>query len=61
VLHIYHFDDLGSVITLSNVNGGIVERYSYDVFGKPTDNVPYFSLFLNGEQYKELNNAKKIF
>jgi len=31
----YHFDGLGSVIALSNVNGGIVERYSYDVFGEP--------------------------
>ena len=32
----YHFDGLGSVIALSNVNGEIVERYSYDVFGEPT-------------------------
>ncbi len=31
----YHFDGLGSVIALSNVNGEIVERYSYDVFGEP--------------------------
>lgn len=31
----YHFDGLGSVAVLSNVNGEIVERYSYDVFGEP--------------------------
>ena len=30
----YHTDGLGSVAALSNVNGEIVERYSYDVFGK---------------------------
>jgi hypothetical protein len=29
------FDGLGSVIALSDVNSVIVERYSYDVFGKP--------------------------
>ncbi len=32
----YHFDGLGSVITLSNNSGQIVERYSYDIFGEPT-------------------------
>jgi RHS repeat-associated protein len=31
----YHFDGLGSVIALSDVNSVIVERYSYDVFGGP--------------------------
>ena len=31
----YHFDGLGSVIGLSDENGNIVERYSYDVFGEP--------------------------
>jgi len=31
----YHFDGLGSVIALSNISGGIVERYSYDVYGEP--------------------------
>ena len=30
----YHHDGLGSVIALSDVNGVIVERYSYDVFGE---------------------------
>jgi len=44
-VYYYHFDGLGSVIALSNVNGEIVERYSYDVFGEPnrtTDvNNPY--------------------
>jgi len=31
----YHFDGLGSVVALSNVNHQIVESYSYDVFGEP--------------------------
>jgi len=31
----YHFDGLGSVAALSDVNSVIVERYSYDVFGEP--------------------------
>jgi len=30
----YHFDGLGSVIALSDVNSVIVEKYSYDVFGE---------------------------
>jgi len=42
----YHFDGLGSVVALSNVNHQIVERYSYDVFGEPNRtssvNNPYF-------------------
>jgi RHS repeat-associated protein len=43
----YHFDGLGSVVALSDVNSVIVERYSYsyDVFGKPSNtsdvNNPY--------------------
>jgi len=31
----YHFDGLGSVVALSDETGGVVERYSYDVFGEP--------------------------
>jgi len=31
----YHFDGLGSVAALSDNNGNIVEKYSYDVFGTP--------------------------
>ncbi len=34
-VYYYHFDGLGSVIALSDVNSVIVERYSYDVFGQP--------------------------
>ena len=34
-IYYYHFDGLGSVAALSNVNGDIVERYSYDIFGEP--------------------------
>jgi len=35
-VYYYHFDGLGSVIALSDVNSSvIVERYSYDVFGQP--------------------------
>jgi RHS repeat-associated protein len=32
----YHFDGLGSVVALSDVNNVPVERYAYDVFGRPT-------------------------
>ena len=32
----YHFDGLGSVVALSDEEGDIMERYSYDVFGWPT-------------------------
>lgn len=36
MVYYYHFDGLGSVAALSDVNNVIVERYSYDVFGAPT-------------------------
>ncbi|HOH66847.1 MAG: RHS repeat-associated core domain-containing protein [Sedimentisphaerales bacterium] len=32
----YHFDGLGSVVALCDVNNVLVERYAYDVFGRPT-------------------------
>ena len=35
VVYYYHFDSLGSVIALSDVNSVIVERYSYTAFGEP--------------------------
>ncbi len=35
-VYYYHFDGMGSVAALSDVNNVIVERYSYDVFGAPT-------------------------
>jgi len=31
----YHYDGLGSVVALSDENANIVEKYSYDVYGKP--------------------------
>ncbi|MCK4885736.1 MAG: hypothetical protein KAS96_00045 [Planctomycetes bacterium] len=34
-LYYYHFDGLGSVIALSDVNNDVVEQYNYDVFGEP--------------------------
>jgi RHS repeat-associated protein len=34
-IYYYHFDGLGSVAALSDVNNVVVERYSYDVFGEP--------------------------
>ena len=48
----YHYDGLGSVIALSDDNGSIVERYSYDVFGEPnrTSNVGNPYLF-TGRRY----------
>jgi len=35
-LYYYHYDGLGSVVALSDEEGDVIERYSYDVFGKPT-------------------------
>lgn len=35
-VYYYHFDGLGSVVALSDVNNLPVERYAYDVFGRPT-------------------------
>ena len=35
-VYYYHFDGLGSVAALSDVNNMVVESYSYDVFGAPT-------------------------
>jgi RHS repeat-associated protein len=35
-VYYYHFDGLGSVVALSDVNSVLVERYTYDVFGRPT-------------------------
>jgi len=44
-IYYYHFDGLGSVIALTNASGSMVERYSYDVFGQPSNtsdvNNPY--------------------
>ena len=41
-VYYYHFDALGSVVALSNNSGSIaiVEKYSYDVYGKPTIRSP---------------------
>ncbi len=35
-LYYYHLDGLGSVVALCDVNSVPVERYAYDVFGRPT-------------------------
>ncbi|MHC4121449.1 MAG: hypothetical protein ACYSWO_28585, partial [Planctomycetota bacterium] len=35
-VYYYHFDGLGSVVALSDVNNVIAESYAYDVFGAPT-------------------------
>jgi RHS repeat-associated protein len=53
-VYYYHFDGVGSVIALSDVNSLIVERYSYDVFGEPNRtsdvNNPYL---FTGRRYDE--------
>ncbi|MFH1932544.1 MAG: RHS repeat-associated core domain-containing protein, partial [Pseudomonadota bacterium] len=36
-LYYYHFDGLGSVVALSNNSGSVVEQYSFDVFGTPSN------------------------
>ncbi len=35
-IYYYHCDGLGSVVALCDVNNVPVERYAYDVFGRPT-------------------------
>jgi RHS repeat-associated protein len=32
----YHYDGLGNVVAISDVNGTVIESYEYDVFGEPT-------------------------
>lgn len=32
----YHYDGLGSVTTLTDTNGNVVENYTYDVYGQPS-------------------------
>ncbi len=32
----YHTDAEGSVVALTDTNGNVIERYKYDIFGKPT-------------------------
>lgn len=34
--YFYHHNSLGSVIALTNIAGGIAERYEYDAYGNPT-------------------------
>jgi RHS repeat-associated protein len=48
----YHFDGLGSVVALSNYNGDVAERYSYDVFGEPNRTSSIGNLYLfTGRRY----------
>ncbi len=35
-LYFYHYDGLGSVVALVDMNGQVVEKYSYDAFGACT-------------------------
>jgi len=35
-VYYYHYDGLGSVAAISDANGVVVEKYSYDVFVEPT-------------------------
>jgi len=32
---VYHFEQLGSVVALTDESGNVIERYKYNVFGKP--------------------------
>jgi RHS repeat-associated protein len=36
----YHYDGLGSVAAMSYSSGSLVEKYTYDVYGKPTLRTP---------------------
>ena len=53
-VYYYHFDGLGSVIALSDQNADLVESYSYDVFGQPSNtsdvNNPYL---FTGRRYDD--------
>ncbi|MCJ7692058.1 MAG: hypothetical protein MUO22_01410, partial [Sedimentisphaerales bacterium] len=53
-VYYYHFDGLGSVVALSNIDGDVVESYSYDVFGQPDNtsdvNNPYM---FTGRRYDD--------
>jgi RHS repeat-associated protein len=35
-LFYYHYDGLGNVVAISDVNGTVIESYEYDIFGSPT-------------------------
>jgi hypothetical protein len=35
-IYYHHYDSLGSVVALSDVNSDVVEMYEYDVFGRAT-------------------------
>jgi RHS repeat-associated protein len=35
-VYYYHYDGLGSVVAMSAYNGSLIEKYTYDVYGKPT-------------------------
>jgi len=48
----YHFDGLGSVVALSDENADVVEKYSYDVYGKPMIRGPGDELVLRGASKK---------
>ena len=54
-IYYYYFDGLGSVIVLSDQNADLVESFSYDVYGKPSNtsdvNNPY--LFTGIIYYEE--------
>lgn len=53
-IYYYHYDGLGSVVALTDANGELVERYTYDAFGKPdqisTVGNPYM---FTGRRYDE--------
>ena len=34
--YFYHADGLGSIVALTDASGAVVERYAYDVYGKPS-------------------------
>jgi RHS repeat-associated protein len=57
-LYYYHFDGLGSVVALSDNDGDIIERYSYDVFGEPNrmSNIGNPYLFTAREYDSETGN-----
>ena len=57
-VYYYHYDGLGSVVALSDMNNKIVERYSYDIFGEPntTSSVDNPYMFTGRRLDTETNN-----
>ena len=46
--YFYHTNTLGSVVSVTNASGAVIERYDYDAFGKPTFYDASFTVLTTG-------------